>query len=251
MKFKLAVVFSLMLSVASAQAGSDSEPRKYAVISLIGDSLTVVTYRPGTGSQLDRNVRETIALPDAGFDHATLLAAGEALKGAEPSGSVSLLQLPSVGLGTDQRRLLDGQQFAPPEELTVALKKEGATHLLLITKHRAEANLQTSHSKTGSGMLEGLGYYIDRQLRMQRSDTGEVGIGFLAPYAYFKVSLIDLASSTVLKQHAVVATTTVSSARNSEGVDPWGALSPTQKITTLLGLVKREMPIAVTDVVQR
>lgn len=251
MKLKPAVFLALLLCFASIHAGSDAEHRKYAAISLIGDSLTVVTYQPSTGSHLDRNIQATIALPDAGFDRAALLAADEAIRKTDPSGSVVLLELPSLRLSTDPRRLLEGQQFVPSEELTAALKREGATHLLLVTKYRAAAKLQMSHEKVGSGMLEGLGYYVDRQLRVKRPDTGEVGIGFIAPYAYFKASLIDLALSKVLKQHVVVATTTISSAHNREGVDPWGALSPAQKITILVGLVRRELSIAVTEVVQR
>lgn len=79
MQFTIATLVSLSLWMASAIAGPDAGQRKYAVLSLIGDSLTVVTYRPSTGSHLDQNVQQTVVLPDAIFDQAALLAVDEAL----------------------------------------------------------------------------------------------------------------------------------------------------------------------------
>lgn len=238
--------------IASAIAGPDAGQRKYAVLSLIGDSLTVVTYRPSIGSQIDRNDHKTFALPDAIFDQAALLAVDEALRKVDPKASTTLLAPSSPTLRAEQGHLLDGQRFAPSEGLDGALKKDGATHLLLVTKHRADTNLQTGGSTVGSGKLEGLGYYIDRQLPMYRSDTGEQGVGFLAPYVYFKISLIDLATSTVLKQHTVTATTTLSAARarSKESFDPWDVLSPSQKIDTLRGMIRREIVNAVPALIQ-
>ncbi|MEI7591564.1 MAG: hypothetical protein WCJ49_09720, partial [Deltaproteobacteria bacterium] len=47
--------------------------------------------------------------------------------------------------------------------------------------------------------------YIDREQRLRRADTGEVGIGFLAPHACFKVFLIDLANGEIEREQAVDA----------------------------------------------
>lgn len=252
MQFTIATLVSLSLWMASAIAGPDAGQRKYAVLSLIGDSLTVVTYRPSTGSHLDQNVQQTVVLPDAIFDQAALLAVDEALRKVDPNALIILLAPSSRALRTERGYLLDGQRFSSSEELDVALKKGGATHLLLVTKHRADTNLQMRSTKVGSGKLEGLGYYIDRQLPTYRTDTGERGVGFFASYAYFKISIVDLATSTVLKQHTVTATTTLSAARarSKESFDPWDVLSPSQKIDTLRGMIRREIVNALPALIQ-
>ena len=250
MKSKIAALFALTLCIASAFAGPGIEPRKVALLSLIGDFMTVVTYRPGIGSHLDKNARETFAIPDATFDHTALLAASDAIKKADASASVVLIAAPSTGMRTEQRHLLKDQRFVPTDELSAALTKEGATHLLLMTKYRAAARLQAKNDMIGSGTLEGLGFYVDRQTRLIRSDTGEIGRGFLAPYAFFKISLIELSSSTVLKEQAVTASTALSSARDKDGDDPWDALSPGQKVAILRALIRNATEKAIPTIFQ-
>jgi hypothetical protein len=247
---KLFVSFALHLALlgAMANAAHAAEAQKYAVVSLIGESLTITTFQPTTGSRLDTNIKETFVMPDSQIDRAALLAADGAIKKVEPAATVVLLELATLREMAEQRRLLDGDRFVAPQDLGAALKDTAATHLFLITKHRAEAALKAERTKLGSGPLQGLGFYVDNQKRMRRSDTGESGQGFLAPYAYFKVSLIDLASSKLIKQHVVTATTTLSAARNVDGGDAWGVLTTAQKITMLVNFIKREMPAAAEKV---
>jgi len=247
---KLAVFVALLLCMASAVAGPDAVQRKFALMSLIGNSLTVVTHRPNTGALTDQNTQEIVDLPDAAFDRAALLAMDDALRAADSNTSAIMISPSSAALRTEQGRLLDGQRFVSFQALDEVLNRAGATHLMLVTKHRAETALQTANFKTGSGMLEGLGFYIDRDKPLTRSDTGQRGIGFLAPYAYFKISLVDLATSTVQKEQAVTATTTRSAARSKDSVDPWDALSPTQKTSILRGMITREIARAVPALIQ-
>jgi hypothetical protein len=248
MKWLTSLALHLACLVAIAPTAHAAEAQKYAVVSLIGESLTITTFQPTTGSRLDTNIKETFVMPDSQIDRAALLAAEGAIKKVDPAATVVLLEVAALREMAEQRRLLDGEQFVAPQDLGLALKDAAATHLFLITKHRAEAALQAQRSKLGSGPLQGLGFYVDNQKRTRRSDTNESGQGFLAPYAYFKVSLIDLASSKLIKQHVVTATTTLSAARNANGIDAWGVLTTAQKIKMLVNFIQREMPVAAEKV---
>ncbi len=246
----LGLVSVLALAWAGARA-DDAQPRRYAVISRIGDSLTLVRHEPEVGSHLDRNDHESLTLPDAGIDHMALLAVDKALKQADPSAQVTLLDSAPPAEGAAAAPLLDGSdQFVPGEALLAALRKTGATHLLLLSKYRSETLMKARHSHLGSGKLEGLGFYLDYTQKMRRADTGESGRGFIAPYAYYRVSLIDLATLKVVKHHEVRASNTVSVARSQDSFDPWEALSASQKLNMLLRFIRVETPPAVADVMQ-
>ena len=233
-----------------AQA-QQAQPRSYAVLSRIGDSLNIVRHEPEVGSHLDRNERASFPVSDASLDRQTLLVVDKALKHADAQAQVSLLeQTPPTG-GEVYAPLLDGDQFVPDEATLASLRKTGATHLILISKYRGEALLKARHTEMGSGTLEGLGFYLDYRKKMRRADTGEVGRGFIAPYAYYRVSLIDLATLKVLKHHEVRAGKTVSVAHNEGGFDPWEALSGEQKLNMLLHFIRAETPPAVAEVTQQ
>ena len=59
---------------------------KIAVVSAIGDVLTVVTYTPSVGSRVNRNAQETLPLADALFD----VIANDPNAGFRPAGSAGL-----------------------------------------------------------------------------------------------------------------------------------------------------------------
>lgn len=200
---------------------------------------------------MDQNGHDLISLPPAALDNAALVAAQKAIEKADPEASVLLLELSSAQLQDDRSHLLKDGKYSPSVELSATLKREAATHLLLVTKRRAEASLQLAHGPTGSGTLEGLGYYIDRQLPVRSQDTHETTIGFLAPYAYFTVSCIDLATSQILKQRDVTATNTIAAGPSESPVDPWAILNPQQKLETLRIMISREIAAVVPEVLQQ
>ena len=82
-------------------------------------------------------------------------------------------------------------------------------------------------------MVAGPGYYVDRDLWISRSDTGERAQGFLAPFVYIRVSLIDLATSAILRHELITESLVLSAARSKQGDDPWGVLSAEEKVAQL------------------
>jgi hypothetical protein len=212
---------------------------KIALVSAIGDSISLVVYRPTVGSHLDQNRVQVFPVPNNEFDDTAVAAATQAVKRwAGANGTVTVVT-PALEMAARASTVASGRLQAS-EALKAALQDGGATHLLLFTKHRSVAMLRLRNSSPGSGMLEGLGFYIDRSLPTRRADTRERGIGFIAPYAYFKISLVDVATWEVLKSESIMASSAVSSARDEEGVDPWNALSAEEKVALLKRLIRTE-----------
>lgn len=233
-------VVLLMLGPACGASAAEAE-RRYAVLSLIGDSLTLVTHRPAVGTRVDPNIRDTVALSDTVFDDTVLLASDRVLRSAAPRSTSTLLATSGPAAYAESRGWIKEQKFAAPKWLAEALKAERATHLLLVTKYRAEARFQFVGKMEGVGWLEGLGYYIDRLMTTLRADTGAQGVGYLAPYAYFGIALIDLSSSTLVKEHRATATRPISAADSKEGFTPWDVLSNAEKVDVLKQLIDAEI----------
>lgn len=61
-----------------------SQQPTYAVLSLIGDTMSVVGFRESSGSHLDRNIVSVAKVPDPVFDRAALLAVEDEFAAAIP-----------------------------------------------------------------------------------------------------------------------------------------------------------------------
>ena len=112
---------------------------------------------------------------------------------------------------------------------------------MMVVRHRSNSSLRLANTSAGSGKIEGLGFYIDHNLRVNRSDTGERGVGYLAPFAYFKVYWIDYSNGAVLGDAVVTESTTLSAARSKASVNPWDALDASEKMRALQSLIARGM----------
>jgi hypothetical protein len=234
-----ATALSAALSSPSALAAGPAP--KFAVLSLIGDKINVVTFQPTVNSKMDRNIKQSAAIPDASFDVTALRAVQAGIKELKGPGEVLLYRSPSIELFGDPWALFDGTKLRLPPDLVAAMQKDGASHLLLVTRNRQGAQLKMINGSVGSGRLEGIGFYIDRQMYVQDSRTQESGQGFLAPYTYLQLSLIDLANAEVLQQQSISSSQTFTSAHSDGGFDPWQALSPADKIGSLEQMIETEL----------
>jgi hypothetical protein len=242
--------FVLLLLLASG-AAEPAETRKYAVLSLIGDGMLISQWVPSTGARLDPNWKEFIPISEGVFDKAALLAVNGALKAIDPQGKPVLLFARERSLYEAQNRMLDsgGKSVDLLEHVRALLGGSGATHLILITKLRNEARLKMADTTVGSGMLEGVGFYIDSSIETRMVDTGAAGKGIVAPFAYFRVELIDLARGMVVNHERVVASTSVSTS-NSTAQHAWNALSGAQKVRVLQDLVTQETTRVIPKLVE-
>jgi hypothetical protein len=240
------VAILLMLAATAAWA----EPRKYAVLSLIGDQMLVVQYVPMIGSRIDKNTRDYLELTDPVVDKAALLAASNAIKKVDPDAKPVLL------LGTDRRiystqaRLLDsGRRTDALIDLVRPLVKgANATHLILVSKDRGEARMQLYDATVGSGMIEGVGFYVDPVTSTKLEETGQSATGFVGAYAYFWVSLIDLATEKIVAEEKVNASRP-QVVPNTRALDVWTGTTGADKMRTLRDVVVEEVGKSVGRVI--
>ena len=69
-----------------------AEPaRKYAVLSIVGDRMLVVNHITQTGTRVDRDRRDFIAMPARALDDAMLAAMQRAIRNAAPQSEVVML----------------------------------------------------------------------------------------------------------------------------------------------------------------
>jgi len=240
----------LLASIAGLLLGGSAHAApSYAVLSLVGDKLDVVTYQMATGSKLDANSHNALALPQDEFDLAALRAINRTLKTKVPGAQVALLAASRAEDFADQDRIFDGGRVALPAEIDAAVQREGAANLLLVTKHHGEARMRVMQGRIGSGRVEGLGFYLDGTTELEDHDTGKRAVGFIAPFVYVDVSLVDVATRSVVRRKTIMAGRTVGVYDSAQGVKAWDALSAADKVSTLTSMLVEELDAAVPDLV--
>jgi hypothetical protein len=248
MKNTLALILGLSVICAANAQPVDVPFKKVAVVSLIGDSITVDTYRRRVGTSIDANNQTTVRLPTPEFDHVALLTAESTLTKLLPAtSSIAPLAVPAADSDSDPARLTVDGKVSPSNPLIAALRQGNFTHLLTVSKHRAAARLQLSGLTVGSGYLRGLGFYIDNDLPTRNLDTGKTGRGFVAPYVFIKLVLVDLASLEVQSEQAITASTSRSAADNEQGADPWGSMTAEDKVSVLKRLTEERIAAALPE----
>jgi len=224
--------------------------RQFAVLSLIGDKLLVVQYYPNEGFRNDNNLQAMLSLDDNSLDKTALAAASATLEKIEPGTKPVLLVAKDTALYEAQAELTRTGKGA--RELLPALgpmlRGSGATHLILLTKLKHEARVQqVKDTLLGSGMLEGLGFYVDTGRTLPNAPQGAVAPGVLGPFAYFKLELLDLGRGEVVRSEQVVASRTFT---NPESGNAWTALSNHDKIQVLQDIIYRETTNAIPNLVK-
>lgn len=229
-----------VLLLLTSFAANAAEITKLGVMSVLGRDVQVVIRAPTTGTRMDRNAKE--ALRAEGFERFVLLTAVEAVR-REGLGEPLVLARPANGSTPWQR---DGQAVLVTRPLLEAAQAAKLSHLLLIQPARAEAKLQMFRTATGSGQLEGLGFYVDTALPVQRIDNNQWATGFLAPYAYFDMVLVEVATLDLKAEHRARASASVADPAR-QGLDPWEALSNERKVEVLQQLIREEIDKALHD----
>jgi hypothetical protein len=241
MKHLLITLISLLF-VCTAHAQSAETPyKKVAVTSLIGDVITVDIYRKRVGTMIDSNLQEKLPVPTPVFDELALKTASDAVAKALPSASMATLSVAAAGSDLDPAQFLVDGRIAASHRLAVALRDAGFTHLLVITKQRAPARLKMADASVGSGYLQGLGFYIDNSFEMLSLDTLQRSTGFVAPYVYIKLALVDLSSLLQTREQVINDSTVRISAGNKEKFDAWEALTAQEKVSLLQDLIRKNV----------
>ncbi len=218
--------------------GVQAQPiSRIAVLSLVADSMTVVAYRPSTGSSTDTNLRRKIPISTPVLEQAVLAAVHDSARKTLSSAGVLMLAVPRAGAANDPNMLLADLSSEGSAAFLAALREQSVSHLVLVTPYRAPARMQFAEGKVGSGYVSGLGFYVDHSLPTIGSDANRAGEGFIAPYAYVQLTLVDVATATMRRKELVTASHAVAAERNRTGTDPWNALSTEEKFRLLTDLL--------------
>jgi hypothetical protein len=105
---------------------------------------------------------------------------------------------------------------------------------------RTEPRMRLADAYVGHGRVAGVGFYIDRSMRLTRLDTGETDIGFLGAFANFTVAVIDPATAAIVSKE-MVQDGVVRGMAGSNKTHPWDVITAEDKVKMLDGLVAREM----------
>lgn len=247
------LLLSLALAAPALAAPADTAPprptRTYAVISMVGDRLEIVNRTMRTGSHIDRNERTWLELNDASLNDTLGDALYDALEPKVPDARVVLMTARDPASWKVQNKLLE--EGASTQQLVDTLKPfldrlpPVASYLVLATKMRSDALFEIDRSHVGNGKAEGIGFYVDRHMNLARDGYIEPVRGFLAAFAYFRLSLVDMRTRRVIREIPVLA----SSARlasDSGGDHPWDTMSAEEKVSQLKKLLQDEAGPAVT-----
>jgi hypothetical protein len=246
MRHLIATVLMLLLPLSAA-----AQQRQYAILSLVGDQLLVVQRQMTTGSNIDKNERYVVPLPDAALDRSVVLAVDEALRRADPAASPVLLTARDPALYAVAARSLDSGGTARVfEAVRPVVANTRATHLILVTKHRHRAMLRLKGGHVGSGHLEGMGFYLDHGSGESGINVTDTERGFISPFAYFTVSVIDLARGAVVAEEYAVGSNAYAPLSGAIG-NAWSALSPEEKDRQLNALIREEAARVVPKVLGR
>lgn len=237
------VLAALLLSLLSAAAAAAQGDSGYAVLSLLSDQLTIVVRSDSTtGSNIDRNRHVALAVPGHVLDKRMVLAMDDALRASGAKSAPVLLFTTDAGIFEREAQLLDAGQGTASllEVVRPVLRGVDARYLVVATKYRHDANLRLANGSVGSGTLSGLGFYVDRQVESyEYGGDNRVGTGFIAAYAYFMLSLIDLQTGKVVREMPVMGSQLALGYRSDTG-NPWDAMTAEQKMAALERVLRLE-----------
>jgi hypothetical protein len=234
-----ALLATVLAGGLQAQTTAPAGP-KVALTSLVGDTMTVTVYRERTGSNIRSNAANTVKVTTPVFDVEVLKTLQESLAQALPAASVSMLRVPAAGSSGDPALLFDADgKLVPASPLVEALRQQGFTHLVAVTRHRAPNGVTLADKViVGTGHLEGIGFYIDHSISVQNVRSADSSQGIIAPHLYVRLNLIDVAAGELRATEPIAASSLVAAYRNPAGTDPWGALTAEEKLSAVQRLIR-------------
>lgn len=230
--------------LASAGAHAQSAARSYAVLSLAGDALALHAIRHQVGSRTNHAPVEVLAMDEQIFDQTAIVAARAAVLNTQPGAKLRLMMTQDKGLYGAQNSMFDlpDAHREDREYLKSLLASQGVTHLLLISKLRGNAEFKLYNSTVGTGVLEGLGFYVDDMIDLRFRDTQDVARGMFAPFAYVRVRLLDAATLDVVRElSAKQSVVKVQPSADSSGMESFAALTGVDKVQHIRTVLESAM----------
>ena len=80
---------------------------------------------------------------------------------------------------------------------------------------------------------------------VEQDDTCNEGVGFLAPYAYLSISLVDLKTGAVLRTRTTSETMSIGTGASPSQTHPWDAVPAATKVEALNGVIRKAVAAGV------
>ncbi|HEY2187551.1 MAG TPA: hypothetical protein VGH48_03220 [Caldimonas sp.] len=243
----LAVAFtaSAFAQPAGVPKAASPIPPSFALLSLVGDQFSVVMRGEEIGSHIDPNRRRVYPVDAAVLDDIALDTAEQVLKKLRPVSPVVRFSIRDPRLFDLQDKLLeDGGGLR--DALAKLLREQQATRLVLVTKWRDNAQFKLIDGTTGTGKISGLGFYVDTTYLYVNRETGNQGEGFLGPFAYLTVTIVDTATMKPLRAIQARESEMNLPVDTKGVVHAWDALTPQGKVDALDRVLRRAVESATT-----
>jgi hypothetical protein len=225
-----------LLAVAAPGAWAQLAMKSVGVFSLLGDSVQVaVSTDAPMDTRIERTERYALEAKGIGFDNIALRALRDTLKKTQPGAAVELYKAPKPLSADEQRSIAQGAMNAElPAWIVQTIDANRLTHLILVTRNRAEVNIRTANGiSIGRGTAMGIGYYIDTLYESRNLETGAMSAGALAPYVHVRLTLMDAQSGAVLRTYEIREGELVGDQQGKGSSDPWTFLTGEQKVAVL------------------
>lgn len=239
---------------AAASSASGAAPlvlrsgiTRLALVSRLGDRISNVTYRKRLGTFVEANDEDVQATGSPVLDHLAMNAIATRAQALLPGAEIATLAVPAPGSAFDPELLLSDTAALPSRPALTALRQQGFAHLLLLGPHRAPTRIQMAASTFGSGYLSGLGFYTDHEVSTIDVEKREEARGFIAPFVYARLSLLDTRTGAVLKEVFITRTEVHASQR----ADADQVLSPAERALRLRELMERALRRGTAEVLAR
>ena len=92
--------------------------------------------------------------------------------------------------------------------------------MILLTKVRDSAKVPLYDTSIGVGTVQGIGFYVDNDIRLKIRETGNSADGLLAPFVYVRLSVVDVQSGEAVREEVVREMRTYSTAQNPNAAGP-------------------------------
>jgi hypothetical protein len=239
----LALCAYLSLSMAHAAA-----PRKYAVLSLVGDSITVLTYTQAVGSHIAPLNRQQLDLNSIALDDYSSKAIAHFINKQEPEASVQSLLTTDAPLRKAQNAMFEEADKNAELRARMASVWQGsdATHIIVVTRHRSDLEVNFANTTQLVGKADGIGFYLDDRIEMTSNSRPDTVTGMIMPFAYLKLRLVDAKTLDVVREVKVRESRVLGAKEDGEAtLYAWNVLTPKQKLDSLHTLLGRAMSKAI------
>lgn len=222
------------------------DPNKVAALSLLGDSVQLISLNPARGDTVQPG--EWTASPAGRLDDAVLQTLNTVVKASGKNREIKLYTSTTRSLFGDPAALFVNGRLSLPGKLGDAVRQSGAAHLLLVTRSRQEPTLAPALPARILTALEGPGFVLDQRPSAQIGFDGQGGLPVFAPFVSIRVALVDL-SDLKLKREQSIAVASRLPVNAADAANPWAATTPEQRVQALEALIEAELPKAVKGLV--